>query len=269
MTCLAKHFFSTIALTLLVVLFQPLMAHSDTIIRTNALPDSPDLRFQYPGTLLKAALDITTDEYGPYEIKPLDQQISRNRALIELGKGNIEVFSAPTRQNWEEEALPVRIPLRRGLGGFKLLFIHEADKDKFASIQDINIYKRIPMGGGSQWSSTLAYNKMGFTMVGGTEYAALFDMFQGGRFDFFPRGINEVYKELAKFGPKVPDMIIEPTVAFYLPNPTYFFISPKQPELAERIERGLNKLVWNGTFDKLFFKSFSENIIQADLNSRP
>jgi len=251
-----------------IFILQPISAQAETVTRTTALPDSPDQRLRYSGTLLDAALDITTPEYGPYSLSPLDTPVSRNRALIELGKGNIEVYNAAARKNWEDQAIAVRIPLHKGLLGYKLLLIPEPNASRFAAITTLDQLKAIPLGGGGQWTSTIAFKAEGFRVVGGEEYENLFKMLKLGRFDYFPRGITEIYNELQLFGPLVRNMIIEPTTAFYLPNPVYFFISPKYPALAERIETGLNRLIENGRFDQLFQASHIENIMQADLKNR-
>ena len=63
-------------------------------------------------------------------------------------------------------------------------------------------------------------------------------------------------------------MVIEPTLAIYLPIPTYFFVSPATPELADRIERGMNEIVLDGTFDIEFYKEFGEFIRLAKLKQR-
>ena len=251
-----------------IFILQPISAHAETVIRTNARPDSPDQRLRHSGILLDEALNITTAEHGPYTLSPLNTDVSRNRALIELGKGNIEVYSAAARKNWEDQAIAVRIPLHKGLLGYKLLLIQKPNASRFAAITSLDQLKTIPMGGGSQWTSTMAFKALGFHVIGGEQYETLFEMLKRGRFDYFPRGITEIYEEFQLFSPVVGNMIVEPTTAFYLPNPVYFFISPKYPELAERIEKGLNRLLENGRFDQLFQAHHIKNIMQADLKNR-
>lgn len=93
-------------------------------------------------------------------------------------------------------------------------------------------------------------------------------MLMHDRFDYFPRGINEVFDEIEQRHQELPDMVIEPTLAMYLSTPSYIFVSPKHPELAERIETGLRRMIEDGSFDEIFWKFHGENIKKADLNNR-
>jgi hypothetical protein len=63
-------------------------------------------------------------------------------------------------------------------------------------------------------------------------------------------------------------MVIEPFLAIYIPSPTYFFVSPAHPELAKRIERGMNAIIEDGTFEIAFNLEFGDYIKLADMSRR-
>ncbi len=46
------------------------------------------------------------------------------------------------------------------------------------------------------------------------------------KMDYFPRGVNEIFPEFYERSQNFPDMVIEPSMALYLPLPTYIFVSP-------------------------------------------
>ena len=259
---------NVLTLSFLFLLCLPSVLQAEIVIKTNARPDAADFRYQYPGKLLVEALNLTADEFGHYTLRPLNSSLSRSRALEELSIGEIHVYSTATRNNWEERAIPIRIPLRKGIQGYKLLLIKQRNKSKFGNIKSVEDLQKFVMGGGQQWTSTKAFTKLGFNVAGGVKYKNLFKMFEFDRFDFFPRSTNNIYKELKKFAPTMPDMIIEPSLALYLPNPVYLFVSPKFPYLAVRLEKGLNKLIKNGRYDEIFMTHHKEGIERSNLENR-
>lgn len=76
-------------------------------------------------------------------------------------------------------------------------------------------------------------------------------MLNHDRFDFLPRGVNEIFEEYALRKDLLENVIIEPHLALYIPGATYVFVSPKYPELAERLEIGLiYGSINNGTINR-------------------
>lgn len=243
-------------------------AQATEIIITNPMKSQDDKRFEYPKEILKTALKRTEDRYGPFDIQRYAAGLSRNRALRELVSGNITIFEAPTRLEWEEAAIPVRVPIRKGLLGYKLLLIRndrQADFDKIETQEQLKQYR---YGGGLQWSSSLAMKRLGFKIHGGTDYEPLFAMLHGRRFDYFPRGVNEIFQEFDTRKGKFPDMVIEKKLALYLPQPTYFFVTPTKPLLAKRLKEGLLSMVDDGTLDQMFLEYHGASLERAGLQNR-
>lgn len=73
--------------------------------------------------LLTTALRKRELEFGPFQIK-FTGEMGRVRALRCLLNGGINVFDAPSQSEWEEKALTVRIPIKKGLVGYRLLLIN-------------------------------------------------------------------------------------------------------------------------------------------------
>lgn len=241
---------------------------SSELIITNPKKSSLDMRFEYPIKVLNLALEKTQDEYGTFAVEPYPQPLTRKRALILLGKGDISVFSAPTRTEWEEKALPVRIPIRKGLMGYRLFLIRAENQKLFSNIQSVDDLKQLRVGQGLQWSTTAALKKLGFTIDGSSDYEALFTMLMHDRFDYFPRSITEIFTELDMRKDKYPDMRIEDTMSLYLPLPYYFFVTPKRPDLARRIEAGLQLMIRDGSLNALFYDYHRDSIERAKLDGR-
>ena len=71
-------------------------------------------RVKYSERVLDLALKKSQDKYGDYKLK-YTFRMTRDRSLLELEKGTIDVCFVPTRIEWEERALPIFIPVERGL----------------------------------------------------------------------------------------------------------------------------------------------------------
>jgi hypothetical protein len=50
--------------------------------------------------------------------------------------------------------------------------------------------------------------------------------------------------------------------------PIYIFVSPQEPQLAKRIEEGLEIAIRDGSFEELFKSSHQESIDKAQLKSK-
>ncbi len=247
--------------------WSPAAAAKDLII-TNQVESSLDKRFEYPHRLLRRALEVTQEEYGLFELQRHALSMSRKRALKELVEGNLTVFEAPTQQSWEEQAIPVRIPLRKGLLGYRLFLIREKDQETFRRISSLDALKKLHMGLKQQWTITAKMQDLGFTIFFGKSYEKLFEMLSYGRFDYFPRALNEVFSEYETRKKLYPNLRIEQNLALFLPLPSYFFVTPTRPDLAERVATGLQQMMADGEFEKMFLEEHKDYLQAANLKQR-
>nr|WP_321513633.1 hypothetical protein [uncultured Pseudodesulfovibrio sp.] len=223
----------------------------------------------YVYVLLKAALEATVESDGPFRISQVPTSMKRNRALQELIETtSINIHVAASRTEWESNSIPVRIPVIKGLLGYRIFLIHKDNEQLFKKIQTLTELKKLRVGTGLQWTTTAVLQKTGFNVITGSDYDDLFRMLEAKRFDYFPRGINEIYFELDNKQTKHDSLCVESTLALYFPTPSYFFVSPKLPHLADRVRRGLEILIKTGVFDTMFAAEFGESIAQAQLERR-
>lgn len=219
--------------------------------------------------ILRTALEKTEPSDGAFTMRPTELVMNPARYHEEVTEGdNLNVLWAAPTEQLERDALPIRIPIRKGLLGYRILLIRKQDREKFAKIATIEDLKRLTCGRGLGWKDVEMFKANGFPMVLGNNYEGLFQMLVDERFDYFDRGIHEVQDEYAARKKSLPDLLIEETLALYFPWPKYFFVPKKAPQLAERLERGLNIMIEDGTFDKIFWKYHRESIEAANLKNR-
>jgi hypothetical protein len=147
--------------------------------------------------------------------------------------------------------------------------INKNTQPRFDGVQsDDQLRSDFLVGFNPLWGDYPVYQHNGFKLAPATKYNLLFKMLSSGRFDFFPRGLTEVWRELDEFNKQYPDLQVEKRFAFYYPYPVYFFVHKDNERLASRLELGLKRLQVNGEFKRHFQQHFGANIARAALDKR-
>lgn len=235
-------------------------------------PEAPDdNRYTYHWRVLTAALEATKSKYGPYELTPA-KFMSESRQMLEMmnPNGQLNTMVLDTSRNMEKNLLPVKIPIDKGLLGYRVLLIQAKNQPRFDRITTLDALRKISIGQGFDWSDLDIFKAAGFPVVAGTSYDGLFSMLMANRFDAFGRGVTEVLPELEQRRHRFPTMAIEKSLLIYYPMPVYFWFprNASGEARAKRVQEGLNLLIANGTLDKLFQEEFGPAIATLKLKQR-
>ena len=231
-----------------------------------------DTQYLYDYELLRAALEKTRVEWGPYELRQSATPMNQARAAEEIvaGSGSINIFARSTSVEHEARMLPIRIPIDKGLISYRVFLIRAQDEPRFAAVRTLDDLRGLSVGSFTTWVDTKVLRDAGFRVVAGDNYEGLFAMLMAERFDFFSRSVDEAYREQEERAAQFPNMRVENTLLLYFPTTRYFFVqrSPAGEQLAQRIERGLNKMIQDGSFDAYFWKYKGPLIERANLKKR-
>lgn len=239
------------------------------VIKISQGQSKKDLRTKYTYEVLQTALELTIPEYGPYEIEIVGSGKPNQRALKLLVSGQvINVALAITRPEWEEKTIPIRIPVRMGLLNYRLLAVHKDNLDKFKGVETVEDLKPLRVGLRLSWATSDIMIAQEYNVVNSYTYDSIFAMLHKGRFDYIPRGLHEVYGELEVRKQDMPNLVVEPNLALYIPAPYYVFVSKSNPLIAERMKAGLELMVEQGVFRQMIDKHYGEYLERADLKSR-
>jgi len=208
--------------------------------------------YEYRWKLLELALAHTADAQSAVRLEPYAEDITQNRGIFLLQSGAIDVIALGTTDERESKLLPIKIDILRGIVGFRLLVIRATDQAHIAQMDDPSLRRQLAFGLNSQWADLAILRANGFSVTTSSSYENLFGMLAAGRFDAFPRGLNEARRELDERKQSYPQLAIETTKALFFPYPVYFWVNKGNPMLAERIERGLRLALADGSFRKLF-----------------
>ncbi|MGQ0709485.1 MAG: substrate-binding periplasmic protein [Rhodoferax sp.] len=255
---------------LLGVLLLPVAALSDaTRVLYPANQTAHDNRFNDLIEILDTALKATVAEWGPYELAPSRNGMNEARYLAELkeGRNTVNVVWSSTSVEKEHDLLPLRIPLRKGILGYRIALIAKEKQALIDQIKTLDDLKKLKIGQGIGWGDVQLYESNGLAVTT-SQYDNLFRMAAGGRFDLFPRGISEAFHEYDTYSKDNPNLAIEQNLLIYYPWPYYFFFHKSDTPLKERIEAGIRKMMKDGTFDAIFQKYNGAAIEKANLKHR-
>lgn len=178
--------------------------------------------------------------------------MNQSRALVQLSKANggIDLFWGMTSKEREQKTLPIRIPLDKGLIGWRVALVPAERPDLLAGISSRQQLARLVAGQVDDWPDTSILRSAGLKVLTSQDYGNLFPMLQRKRFDYFPRSVMEVQREAAL--PVAQGLVIDPHLLLRYPAAMYFFVSPHQPQLASQLEQGLRMALQDGRFNQLF-----------------
>lgn len=227
-----------------------------------------DTRYADLKEILHTALEKTVHTYGPYELRASSTGMNESRYLAQLEAGQIiNIAWSSTSKEKEAALLPIRIPLRKGLLGYRIALISTANQGKVDGIKTVDDLRKLTVGQGLGWGDISVYEANGIK-VRQANYENLFKMTSAGRVDLFPRGIGEILAEYDHYAKEDPDLAIEKHLLIYYPWPYYFFVNKKDTALAERIKAGLDMMRKDGSFDAIFLKYNSTSIKMANIKNR-
>ncbi|TYK64961.1 amino acid ABC transporter substrate-binding protein [Colwellia echini] len=228
-----------------------------------------DNKEAHKDAVIKRALEITIPEYGAYEIEKTSQSAVTGRALKMMQDGElVNLCIRIANEEWNQKTIPIKLPLRFGVNSYRLLLTNKVDLPKFANIQTLEDLKKLRVGLGRDWTITNVFRVNGFQTVESSNFEGTFSMLAHRRFDYIPRGINEVFEELSKRKDNLDTVVIEPTLALELKLATYAYVAPNQPRLAKRLQSGLTMMLANGELRQLFNDYYLDEIKHAGMRNR-
>lgn len=217
----------------------------------------------YGVALLQLALAKAGGNYR-VEISPTHMQ--QNRALAELQSphGSIDVVATMTSIEREAKMLPVRIPMTRGLIGWRIGLLRADRRELLKAVRGLDDLRHFTAGQGQDWPDTEILRHSGLRVQPVAIYHNLFGLLKADRYDWAPRSANEIWADAARH----PELAIDPYVVLRYPTADYFFVNRNNSALAEEIRRGLEAALADGSFEKLFYAYYGKQIRQARLDKR-
>ena len=207
---------------------------------------------------------------GDYQLKPSSRPMAQSRAeqSLEQNDGSVQLMWTMTTKAREESLLPIRIPIYKGLIGWRIPLVRREDKNWLAKVRSAADLKPMRIGQRADWPDTRILRSNGLQVITSQSYDSLFRMLDAGRFDLFPREVVVVWDEQARASQEGLSLEVDEHIAIHYPTAFYFFTSRARADLASNIERGLEKMVADGSFEALFQQYHGATLKKAGLERR-
>lgn len=240
-----------LALAAILILAMPVRAEHIRIpvkVQSTQLEQPSD----YFTTLLVMALEASKadDEEIDIIFSPRDYSQARWINMLQSDKSNFVIWTMTDKER-ERQLRPIRIPLFKGLFGYRALLIRKQEQARFDQVKTVQDLTMFLGGQGTHWPDTLILQANGLRLTTAETTESLFRMINAKRFDYFPRGISEAWFELLQR--KETNLMVEENLLLYYPTAIYFFVNKENEALAQRIEKGMEILIDNGKFDQFFY----------------
>lgn len=244
-------------------------AESPMVVRyhkTESLADLTAFHFE----LIKSALEITKPEFGDYVIKPYGLAPTAKRQAILLTEGrllNLQ-WASPGTPISQAEVIQIPFDFLQGILGYRVCLINNKVRVNLADAGSLEGLKKIHVGQGYDWTDVEIYrhNQIPIFVYPGLDN--LLPALGLNRIDCLALGANEVQFKYENLKTKFPFLKVDPSLILYYQFPVHFYVSKKHPELATRLQTGLEKLRVSGEYDKLFNKFYAQYLTPLHLEKR-
>lgn len=224
-----------------------------------------DKRDEYPVALLTLALKETGVNF---DVAPSGTALSKSKALRQLAANReINVAWSMTGGQREKDLLPIRIPIYKGLIGWRIFLIKRENRGNFRQVRSFSDLVQMSPVQGHDWPDTKILQANDFEVVTALNYDKLFNMLNDGNADFFPRSVVEIWDEVNMHDFESP-LDIEQSIGIKYPAAVYFFVNKKSTTLARLLETGLESAIKSGKYDELFMSVHASIIEKANIKNR-
>jgi hypothetical protein len=218
--------------------------------------------------LLQLAIEKAKYKYGSASLQALDTSMVYKRKVKSLNENELDVIWAMTSEQREQQLLPIKIPIFKGLIGYRIMVIQESKQDIFTHLFSTQQIKTMVAIQGTDWTDTDILRANGFNVQTSDWYNGFYRGVSKGFYDYLPKSILEPWAEMRRF--QFNNLVVENKHLLYYPSAMYFFVQQDNKSLAQRLEYGLNQAIDDGSFDTLLYTypAHKEALSKGRLNSR-
>lgn len=237
-------------------------------IKHESINNKTDLQKSYYIALLQLAIEKAQPKFGNLSLQGIGAAMVFKRRLKSLNSGKIDVMWAMTSVQRETEMLPIRIPIFKGLIGYRVMVIQDVKQQEFTHTTSTQQIKNMLAIQGKDWLDTDILRENNFKVHTSDWYDGLYKGVSKGMYDYFPRSILEPWAELKLY--QHDNLVIENKHLLYYPSAMYYFVRKDNQFLAQKIEYGLTQAIKDGSFDDLLYNypAHSNALSKSNINSR-
>jgi ABC-type amino acid transport substrate-binding protein len=243
-------------------------AHAQLNIRYIAPFNAKDEIKSYSIQMLKQVCQVLKRDFTGCRMIPVTIPMLQQRQLKSLTQDKLDIVWTVTTTERERNYRAIRIPLMKGLIGYRIAVTNDKNLAHFSDLTKLPIIKKLSIAQGHDWPDTQILRANGFSVIEITQFNQIYPNVSRGAYDFTLRGVLEVYPEFEDI--RYKNIHIDQNLLFKYPSALYFFVRKDDKKLAEAIEAALIVMIREGTFDQLFnqFNDHKTLLEQANLQQR-
>ena len=262
-----KHVLLSASLLLVVAPFTLLARPTQVEIRYPAGTQAHDPQRDYFLSVLRLAAEQALPDYD-ITLKPIDVTMYQARQLMNIQSGVIDISWTMTTEAREQRFAPIRIPLMRGLLGYRVGIIKRANQPFFDLINNTEQLKTLRTLQGHDWPDTQILMAHQFNVGTTSNYQRIHQLLLEDKYHFFPRGVLEAYKEVAllddvRYSVDTRHLLVYPTAV-------YFFTRHEDSDVHRGVTLGLQRAIADGSFQTLFlsYQQHKQNLEKVNPKKR-
>ena len=185
-----------------------------------------------------------------------------NRLNAEMQAGNLHIAFLPQsadriRMEKEGFARSIRIPLERGLLGYRVCLVSDKTSDILQGVTTAEDLRRFTIGQGLGWGDTAIYRKAGIQVVE-APFTSIVDPLKAlaaDRFDLLPLGVDEYTRFLTEYAKHATGLTADTHILIRYPWFRFVWVSAAAPDsgaLYDALDKGLGILAANGGFEAIY-----------------
>jgi len=248
----------------LLSVFVPAQAGEQVFYPRHSVDANPE---RYVTELLRQALKRSGEAFS-LQPSPLPMSPARAMYSLQHDDGTIQVLWAMAADKRSKDLLAVSIPIYRDLIGWRVVLVRSKDKQRLAAINQLAELAHLRFGQRSEWSDVDILRANGLRVQTSNAYPSLFAMLDAGRFDLLPLEVLVAAEEQQRFSALGLDLVLDDHLLLHYPSTYYYFTSKQNPKLAAAIRRGLEAMLTDGSFDRLFNENFAAPLRALNLEKR-
>jgi len=227
-------------------------------------------RKNYELALLNACLTATNAEYASVDVQVdnADYASAADEANIFASGADILVTVAGNVKFKDQQKWVIPQPLTKGLLGYRLLLVEDRSLAKFAQINNPQQLQALSIGIPETWADADLFRHNQYKVIEQGTLDDLLLLLKQGTFDYVALGVNEIEEIYHHHAVSLGGISIEPSLMLYYPFPLVFYVTPTKPNLAERVQKGLNTIIASGEFEVLFAHHHGDVVQRLNLHNR-
>ena len=228
-----------------------------------------EIHYAYRYELIHQIMEVTREDFGDYRLAPYTEQTTNKRyaqLLVEGNRLNL-LWASPGTPVADAGAIAIPGEILRGLLGYRVCLVNSQQHSDLGRIKTLKDLSRLKIGQGI-WPDRNVYQYNHISTIEAPNFENLFLMLEAGRFDCIALGADEVVDIYNAKKKDYPFLAIDNHLLIYYHYPLYFYVSKKSPRLAERMQKGFQRLQANGEFYRLFNQYHAQSLQQLQLSKR-